>query len=79
MHEHDDEKSTWLYFMAGVGVGALIGAAAGLLFAPKSGVETREDLSKKFDDLKHKVSDWMKERKEKKATGVAQSPDEVGA
>jgi gas vesicle protein len=36
------------YFMVGLGIGALIG----ILFAPKSGEETREFLSKKADEGK---------------------------
>ena len=31
--------------------GAAIGAGLGILFAPKSGKETRRDLKKKFDEL----------------------------
>lgn len=38
------------YFISG----AVIGAAVGVLFAPKAGVETREDLSL-----------WLKEKREK--------------
>lgn len=81
MSKESDEKNVMLYFLAGVGLGALVGAAAGLLLAPKSGAETREDLVKKFDDLKNKVSKWNEERKTKAAVGAGsgRSPDEAGA
>ena len=36
-------------------VGALIGAGAGLLFAPKKGSETRKELKKKLDELVEQV------------------------
>ncbi len=45
------KQSNVLPAIATFGVGMLVGAAAGVLFAPKSGQETREDLSKRVDDL----------------------------
>jgi gas vesicle protein len=44
MAENVGSKVT--YFLVGLGVGALVG----ILFAPKSGEETREFLSKRADD-----------------------------
>lgn len=42
----DNVGSKVTYFLVGLGVGALVG----VLFAPKSGEETREFLSKKADE-----------------------------
>jgi gas vesicle protein len=42
----DNVGSKVTYFLVGLGVGALVG----VLFAPKSGEETREFLTKKADD-----------------------------
>jgi gas vesicle protein len=38
-------------------IGAGLGAALGLLFAPKSGEETRKDIKKKADELTKKVKE----------------------
>jgi gas vesicle protein len=56
LHE-DEERSTLLYMFAGIGLGALIGAAFGMLFAPKPGAELREDLGTKFEDLRGKFQE----------------------
>ena len=42
-----------LYLGAGCGLGLVLGA----LFAPRSGQETRRNLSSKVDDLTHKVQE----------------------
>lgn len=67
-----------VYFLAGVGVGALIGAAAGMLLAPKAGTETREELAHKLDDIKHRVGDWVREKKNKASSAVDNAMDEAG-
>ena len=42
-----------LYLGAGCGIGLVLGT----LFAPKSGQQTRQDLSNTVDDLTHKVQE----------------------
>lgn len=74
-HQHDDSNAL-LYMLAGVGLGAIIGAAAGLLFAPKSGEETRNDLNDRYKELKGKTEEWVSEQRAKKAVGDA--ADELG-
>lgn len=44
-------------FIAGIVIGGLIGAAIGILYAPKSGKETREDLGRKADELLTKAKE----------------------
>jgi len=73
----NDEKNVLLYMLAGVGLGALIGAAAGLLFAPKPGSEIREDIADKFRELKGKTEEWISEQRSKR--GVNEALEEVGA
>lgn len=76
MAHHDDESNVLIYMLAGVGLGAIIGAAAGLLFAPKAGTELREDLGGRFRELKGKTEEWVAEQKAKRASG--QTAEELG-
>lgn len=45
------------YWVRGLLVGGLIGVIAGLLCAPKSGKETREELSVKTDEISARIKD----------------------
>ncbi len=53
----------------GLVIGGLIGAAIGILFAPKSGKETRQDIADKADELLSKAKEEYERAIEKsKAT-----------
>jgi gas vesicle protein len=57
----DNVGSKISYFLVGLGVGALMG----VLFAPKSGEETREYLSKRADDGKDFAQKKARELRER--------------
>lgn len=71
---HDDDSSALIYMLAGVGLGAIIGAAAGLLFAPKAGTELREDLTDRYKELKGRAEDWVSDQRVKHGS----APEELG-
>ncbi len=51
-------------FLAGVIVGTVIGAVAGILFAPASGRETRTRIAEKGKDVKDQAVDTARAKKE---------------
>lgn len=57
----DNVGSKITYFLVGLGVGALVG----ILFAPKSGEETRDFLSKKADEGRDYAQRKAKELRER--------------
>jgi len=71
-----DDNNAVIYMLAGVGLGAIIGAAAGLLFAPKAGEELRADIGDKVKELKGKTDEWVAEQKAKRA--LDELPSELG-
>ena len=73
---NSEDKNALVYLLAGFGLGALIGAIAGLLFAPKAGTETREELGGRLKELKGKTEDWIAEQRSKRAV---KNPEEIGA
>jgi gas vesicle protein len=47
-------------FVKGMLFGAMAGAVAGILLAPKSGVETREDIKKFANEMGDKANEYYK-------------------
>jgi gas vesicle protein len=58
--------------LAGFIIGGLIGITLGILFAPKSGKETREDIKRKADELIIKAKEEYEKaaRKYNEVSGV---------
>src|SRR5260370_39776489 len=67
----DNVGSKVTYFLVGLGVGALVG----LLFAPKSGEETRDLLSKKADERRDYAQRKARELRERADELIERSKD----
>ncbi|MCB0824887.1 MAG: YtxH domain-containing protein [Armatimonadetes bacterium] len=73
-----DDRNSLVYLLAGFGLGALLGALAGILFAPKAGEETREELGSRLKEIKDKSEDWIAEQRAKRKVAAVDS-EEAGA
>jgi gas vesicle protein len=62
------------YFCVGVGIGAV----AGLLFAPKSGAETRDEMTRKVEEGKEYAQSKVRELRER-AEDVVESGKQASA
>ncbi len=76
MSESDD-KNSLVYLLAGFGLGAIVGAAAGVLFAPKTGNETREAIGSRYKEVKGRTEEWISEQRAKRTSKL--EPEELGA
>ena len=77
MSNSEEDKSVLVSVLAGIGIGVLVGAVAGLLLAPKSGVETREDLGKSLGDLSDKVTELGRNVSQKVSDVVERTRSQV--
>lgn len=84
MDKHEDEavRNVGL-LIAGFAIGALTGTVLGLLFAPKSGRELREEIKDKsieyYGKAKEKGAEYVDGAKEKAATAYDKSKETAGA
>lgn len=60
-----ERGDTLLNLLAGVGIGALVGAAAALLLAPQSGEDTRTQIRGTADDVLMKMRETVEEMRGK--------------
>jgi len=56
-------------------IGLGVGAALGLLLAPKSGRQMRKDLRRSYDDALETISDWTDEAKDRFEEAVEKGAD----
>jgi len=70
----DNSGSKVSYFLVGLGIGALVG----ILFAPKSGEETREYLSGKAEEGREYAQRKARELRERAEELMERSKDMVG-
>jgi len=60
----DNNSNSFLWFLAGLGVGAV----AGVLYAPRSGNETRDALRARAEDSREFVRDRARQAREQATT-----------
>ena len=70
----ENHSSKVNYFCVGLGIGAV----AGMLFAPKSGAETRKEMVRKAEEGKEYAQDKARELRER-AEDVVESGKQVSA
>ncbi|MGB8115726.1 MAG: YtxH domain-containing protein [Candidatus Sulfotelmatobacter sp.] len=71
MSDHDGNSFVW--FLAGLGVGALVG----VLYAPRAGSETRDVLRSKAEEGREYVKDRARQAREQASDWVDRSRDVV--
>jgi len=71
------KKDSGFGFAMGILAGVLGGIAVGVLFAPKSGEESRKELKEAIDDLKEKYSPEVIRAKEQALVMIKSSKDKV--
>jgi gas vesicle protein len=80
MDKHEEESSRNVgLLIAGFALGALAGTVLGLLFAPKSGKELRDEIKEKsgeyYDKAKEKGKEYYDKAKEKAGEAVVAGKD----
>ena len=62
--ERDKKRNAVLAGVIGFSAGAIVGAITALLYAPQSGLETRDKIREKFNDVSEKAGEAIDRTKE---------------
>ena len=87
--ERQQRKESALKVLSGLAIGTVIGGAIGILFAPKAGKETRQEISgkvketaaatrEKVKETVREVKDKVEELKDKRIAIVDKTTDTAG-
>lgn len=87
--EKQQRKESALKVLSGLVIGSLIGGIAGVLFAPKAGKETRQEIAEKVKEAAavtrekvketvHEVKEKAEELKDKRIAAVDKTADPTG-
>jgi gas vesicle protein len=74
MADNDSSVGGFGWFLAGLGIGALVG----VLYAPKSGRETRDELMQSALEARDKANDLYNQGREQATQYVQQGKDALG-
>src|ERR1035438_4505280 len=69
----DNDGSSFVWFLAGLGIGGLVG----ILYAPRAGSETREDLKARAEQGREYVRSRAREAREQASDWVDKGRDVV--
>ncbi len=73
MSDYDNGTNGLGWFLAGLGIGALVG----VLYAPKSGRETRDELIASAIDAKERAADYAQQGRERASQFAEQGKQQV--
>jgi len=73
MTDRSNDSASWGSILAGLIIGSVIGAAVSLLFAPKPGQETREEITRRLDNLKEQIEETSKQTIETARMKIAEA------
>jgi gas vesicle protein len=76
--DQDRSNESVLSLLAGIGLGALVGAMAALLLAPHSGAETRTQIRSTADDMLGKLRDSVDDLRGKVDEVIASTKQVIG-
>jgi gas vesicle protein len=76
--DQDRSNESVLSLLAGIGLGALVGAMAALLLAPHSGAETRTQIRETADDVLGKLRESVEDLRHKVDEVIANTKQTLG-